>query len=74
MKKAESKKTEPLMDVRDKNVERMLKLFGAVERHDEQQQIALYQPNIEFRWLPSLYGGSRLGWDETWLPLQPTAA
>lgn len=69
----ESKKTEPLMSVREKNIEVMLKLFSAVERHDEQQQIALYQPNVEFHWPPSLYGGSRPGWDETWLPLQPTA-
>jgi len=56
------------MSMKDKNIEVMLKLFSAVERHDEQQQIALYQPNIEFHWPPSLYGGRRPGWDETWLP------
>jgi ketosteroid isomerase-like protein len=61
------------MSMKDKNIEVMLRLFSAVERHDEQQQIALYQPNVEFHWPPSLYGGSRPGWDETWLPLQPTA-
>jgi thiosulfate dehydrogenase (quinone) large subunit len=72
--KSESKKTQSLMSMKDKNIEVMLKLFSAVERHDEQQQIALYQPNVEFLWPPSLYGGSRPGWDETWLPLQPTAA
>jgi ketosteroid isomerase-like protein len=74
MKKAESKKTELLMRMREKNIEVMHKLFSAVERYDEQQQIALYQRDVEFRWPQSLYGGSRPGWDETWLPLQPTAA
>ena len=62
------------MSVREKNIEVMLKLFSAVERHDEQQQIALYQRNVEFHWPPSLYGGNRPGWEETWLPLQPTAS
>jgi len=63
-----------LMSMKEKNIEVMLKLFSAVERHDEQQLIALCQPNVEFHWPPSLYGGSRPGWDETWLPFQPSAA
>lgn len=71
---AQSERTNVSMSMRDKNIEVMLTLFSAVERHDEQQQIANYQPNVEFHWPPSLYGGSRLGFDETWLPLQPTAA
>jgi len=74
MKNSENKKTGPLMSMRERNAEVMLKLFRAVERHDEEQQIALYQPNVEFHWPPSLYGNNRPGWDETWLPLQPTAA
>jgi ketosteroid isomerase-like protein/uncharacterized membrane protein YphA (DoxX/SURF4 family) len=72
--RSDSKKTEQLMSVRENNIEMIIRLFSAVERHDEQEQIALYQSNVEFRWPPSLYGGIRPGWDETWLPLQPTAA
>jgi ketosteroid isomerase-like protein len=74
MKEAESKKTERLMQMTGKNIEVMQKLFSAVERYDEQQQISLCQRDVEFHWPRSLYGGSRPGWDETWLPLQPTAA
>jgi ketosteroid isomerase-like protein len=70
----QTERIKPAMSTRQKNIEVMLKLFSAVERHDEQKQRALYQPNVEFHWPPSLYGGSRLGWDEIWLPLQPSAA
>lgn len=61
-------------DVAEKNAKVMLELFSAVERYDAQRQIALYQPNVEFHWPPSLYGGNHLSWDDTWLPLQPTWA
>src|SRR4030095_3753467 len=71
--KAQNERTKVPMSVREKNIKVMLTLFTAVEQHDEQQQLDLYQPNVEFHWPPSLYGGSRPGWDETWLPLQPTA-
>jgi ketosteroid isomerase-like protein/uncharacterized membrane protein YphA (DoxX/SURF4 family) len=74
IREVENERMKLSMSKREKNVEVMLKLFSAVERHDEQQQIALYQPNVEFHWPSSLYGGGRLGWEETWLPLQPTAA
>ena len=71
--KAQNERTNISMSIREKNINVMLTLFNAVEQHDEQQQLELYQPNVEFHWPPSLYGGSRLGWDETWLALQPTA-
>jgi ketosteroid isomerase-like protein len=58
----------------EKNAKVMLELFSAVERYDAERQIALYQPDVEFRWPPSLYGGNHLSWDDTWLPLQPTWA
>jgi thiosulfate dehydrogenase (quinone) large subunit len=71
--KAQNERTKVSMSIREKNIKVMLTLFNAVEQHDEQQQLELYQPNVEFHWPPSLYGGSRPGWDETWLALQPTA-
>src|SRR5215469_292838 len=63
-----------------KNVEVMLRLFRAVESHDEQSVLSLYQPDVEFCWPPSLpYGGCGRGgradkpsWGETWALLQPT--
>jgi ketosteroid isomerase-like protein len=70
----QNERTKISMTTREKKIEVMLTLFSAVERHDEQQQRTLCQPNVEFHWPRSLYGGSRLGWDEIWLPLQPSAA
>lgn len=63
-----------------KNVEVMLRLFHAVEEHDEQSVRGLYQPDVEFCWPGSLpYGGCARGarvdkpsWGETWALLQPT--
>ncbi len=60
----------------------MLRLFHAVEQHDEQSALDLYQPDVEFHWPPSLpYGRSSRGlkvkgpmWGETWALLQPTEA
>lgn len=72
--KAQNERTNMSMSIREKNINVMLTLFNAVEQHNEQQQLELYQPNVEFHWPPSLYGGSRLGFDETWLALQPTAS
>lgn len=70
------------MSSREKNLEVMRKLFSAVEQHDEESVLGLYQPDVEFHWPPSLpYGGSSRGlrsssptWGETWGPLQPSAA
>jgi ketosteroid isomerase-like protein len=70
------------MSSREINVEVMRKLFRAVEDHDEESVLGLYQPDVEFHWPPSLpYGGSRRGlratgptWGETWAVLQPTEA
>jgi ketosteroid isomerase-like protein len=64
-------------------VDIVLQAFRAVERRDLQALEALYHPEIEFHWPPSLpYGGSararevfqpkRPTWGETWNPLQPT--
>lgn len=71
-----------IMSSREKNLEVMAKLFRAVEQHDEESAVGLYQPDVEFHWPPSLpYGGSFRGprssgptWGETWALLQPTAA
>jgi ketosteroid isomerase-like protein len=71
--KAQNERTKMSMSTREKNIKVMLTLFNAVEQHDERQQLELYQPNVEFHWPPSLYGGNRPGFDETWLALQPTA-
>jgi ketosteroid isomerase-like protein len=65
-----------------KNIEVMLKLFGAIERRDEETLLSLYQPDVEFHWPTSLpYGGTSRGlavdrpsWEETWIVLQPTEA
>jgi ketosteroid isomerase-like protein len=71
-----------IMSSRENNLEVMGKLFRAVEQHDEESVVGLYQPDVEFHWPPSLpYGGSFRGprssgptWGETWALLQPTAA
>ena len=67
-----------------KSVEIVLEAFKAVEQRDEQRLLALYHPEVEFHWPPSLpYGGSsrgeeietrREGWSATWDALQPTEA
>jgi len=69
-----------------KNVEVMLEIFRRIERRDPQRPqdgpAALFHPDIELHWPPSLpYGGVAHGlapegptWGETWTPLQPTEA
>jgi ketosteroid isomerase-like protein len=62
----------------------VLEAFRAVEQRDEQRELELYHPEVEFHWTPSLpYGGvSRAGvkdrpgpsWSQVWEPLQPTEA
>jgi ketosteroid isomerase-like protein len=66
------------------SVEIVLEAFKAVEQRDEQRLLALYHPEVEFHWPPSLpYGGSSRGeevearrgsWSATWDPWQPTDA
>jgi uncharacterized protein len=78
----ENQERNKIMSSREKNLEVMAKLFRAVEQHDEESALGLYQPDVEFHWPPSLpYGGSFRGprssgptWGETWALLQPTAA
>ena len=64
-------------------VDIVLQAFRAVGQRDLRALEALYDPEIEFHWPPSLpYGGSARGrevfhpkrptWGETWNPLQPT--
>jgi ketosteroid isomerase-like protein len=59
----------------------VLEAFAAVERRDGEALAALYHPEIEFHWPPSLpFGGSASGsavftpgasrWSQTWDPLQ----
>jgi ketosteroid isomerase-like protein len=58
--------------------------FRAVEEWDDQRLFALYHPEVEFLWPPSLpFGGTARGgvkdrpgpgWSEVWRPLQPTEA
>jgi ketosteroid isomerase-like protein len=74
MNNYQENKKQALSDEAEKNAKVMLELFSAVERYDAQRQFALYQPDVEFHWPPSLYGGEHPSWDETWLPLQPTWA
>jgi len=64
----------------------MLEIFRALEQRDpnrrnvDEQEEALYQPDVEFHWPAALpYGGTFRGkdaaiWSATWNPLQPTAA
>lgn len=65
------------------NTEVVMAVLDAVERRDGAALRALYHPQIEFRWPPSLpYGGRFRGSAEVagmaerfaavWLPLQPT--
>ena len=56
MKNSENKKTGPLMSMRERNAEVMLKLFRAVERHDEEQQIASINPMSSFIGRPRFMG------------------
>ena len=68
------------------NDEIVLAAFRAVEQRDTARLHALYHPDVEFHWAPSLpYGGSTRGrdapvpdgqptWRSTWDPLQPTDA
>jgi len=68
----------------NKSVAIVLEAFTAVERRDMQRLLALYHPEVEFHWTPSLpFGGSSRagvkdrrgpGWSEVWEPLQPTEA
>jgi ketosteroid isomerase-like protein len=74
------------MSARDRNVQVMLEIFRALEQRDpnrrnvDEQEEALYQPDVEFHWPAALpYGGTFRGkdaaiWSATWNPLQPTAA
>src|SRR5215510_16288696 len=70
------------MSTNEKNVEVMLKIFNAIEHRDQESRLALFHPDVEFHWPPSLpYGGASIGleidgptWIETWNSLQPTAA
>ena len=63
-------------------VDVVLEAFRAVEHRNREALEALFHPEIEFHWPPSLpYGGSVRGqgvfrpqsptWSETWQPLQP---
>jgi ketosteroid isomerase-like protein len=74
------------MSARDRNVQVMLEIFRALEQRDpnrrnvDEQEEALYQPDVEFHWPAALpYGGTFRGkdaaiWSAIWNPLQPTAA
>jgi len=70
------------MSTNKKNVEVMLEIFNAIEHRDPQVRLALFHPDVEFHWPPSLpYGGASTGleiegptWIDTWNSLQPTAA
>lgn len=78
----EKQESDKITSSREKNLEVVGKLFRAVEQHDEESVVGLYQPDVEFHWPPSLpYGGSHHGlrssgptWGETWALLQPTEA
>jgi uncharacterized protein len=67
------------------NTQVVLETFRAVEERNLERLLALYHPDVEFVWPPSLpYGGTfrgrqqvtphGLSWQETWDPLQPTDA
>jgi uncharacterized protein len=83
---AYAKQTLALMSARDRNVQVMLEIFRALEQRDpsrrnvDEQEEALYQPDVEFHWPAALpYGGTFRGkdaaiWSAIWNPLQPTAA
>jgi ketosteroid isomerase-like protein len=56
---------------RSESVEVVLACFAAVEQRDEERQRALFHPDVEFHWPPSL--PYQLGFERVWDPLQPTA-
>jgi ketosteroid isomerase-like protein len=64
------------------NIEVIREIFGAIERRDQERFAQFCTPDLELHWPPSLpYGGiSRgavrqgAGWQDTWVPLQPTDA
>ena len=67
------------------DVDVVLAVLDAVERRDLERLDALYHPDVEFRWPPSLpYGGSFSGAEQVaemaqrfgaiWIPLQPSPA
>jgi ketosteroid isomerase-like protein len=69
------------------NVAVVLEIFRAIEQRDQDNVVALCDPDVEFHWPPSLpYGGVARGvaarpdqapeetWAGTWIPLQPTEA
>ena len=75
------------MSSKEKNVEVMLAIFKAIENRDPQRPdvrrgLALFHPDVEFHWPPSLpYGGTLRGlqidgptWSGTWDRLQPNVS
>jgi len=70
------------MNLTSRNIQLVMDAFTAVETRDNEGLVALYHPDIEFHWPPSLpYRASRgdqvanrygSGWSETWEWLQPT--
>ena len=61
----------------------ILDLFSAIEERDVERILRIYDSEVEFHWPASLpYGGSSKGlsepgaptWQDSWLPVQPTAA
>jgi NAD(P)H dehydrogenase (quinone) len=51
----------------------VLDAFAAVERRDADRLQALYHPDVELHWPPSLIASRpERTWDEIWDPLQPT--
>lgn len=68
------------------NIEVMLEILRRIEQRDprrpQDNPAALFHPDVELHWPPSLpYGGVARGlapegptWGQTWTPLQPTEA
>ena len=63
------------------NEDVILDLFSAIEDRDVERILAIYDPEVEFHWPASLpYSGGGLRepgiptWQDSWLPVQPTAA
>jgi ketosteroid isomerase-like protein len=51
----------------------VLEAFDAVERRDRDRLVALYHPEVEFHWPPSLVEAwAGRNWEEVWDPFQPT--
>lgn len=82
-----SPQKEATMSTAEKNIQVMLQIFQAIEHRDPnhvdlEKQRLLFQPDVELHWPSSLpYGGVARGltrtgpnWEDTWNPLQPTAA